>query len=83
VDPLEEDRAGNSLNKLQQTRSVKDYSEMFIQLILKVGNNVTEKDMLRRYVEGLKDKVSTVIRVGMVDGRYTQSLLRQKARPRR
>jgi Retrotransposon gag protein len=83
VDPLEEDRAGNSLNKLQQTRSVKDYSEMFIQLILKVGNNVTEKDMLRRYVEGLKDKVRTVIRVGMVDGRYTQSLLRQKARPRR
>jgi hypothetical protein len=31
VDPLEEDRAWNSLNKLQQTRSVKDYSEKFLQ----------------------------------------------------
>jgi Zinc knuckle len=38
---------------------------------VKVGNNVTEKDKLRRYVEGLKDEVRTVIRVGMVDGRYT------------
>jgi Zinc knuckle len=36
-----------------------------------VGNNVTEKDKLRRYVEGLKDEVQTVIRAGMVDGRYT------------
>jgi hypothetical protein len=36
-----------------------------------VGNNVTEKDKLRRYVEGLEDEVRTVIRVGMVDGRYT------------
>jgi hypothetical protein len=36
-----------------------------------VRNNVTEKDKLRRYVEGLKDEVRTVIRVGMVDGRYT------------
>jgi Retrotransposon gag protein/Zinc knuckle len=71
VDPLEEDRAWNSLNKLQQTGSVKDYSEKFLQLIVKVGNNVTEKDKIRRYVEGLKDEVRTVIRVGMVDGRYT------------
>jgi hypothetical protein len=38
---------------------------------VKVGNNVTEKDKLRRYVEGLKDEVRTVISVGMVDGRYT------------
>jgi hypothetical protein len=71
VDPLKEDRAWNSLNKLQQTGSVKDYSEKFLQLIVKVGNNVTEKDKLRRYVEGLKDEVRTIIRVGMVDGRYT------------
>jgi Retrotransposon gag protein/Zinc knuckle len=71
VDPLEEDRAWNSLNKLQQTGSVKDYSETFLQLIVKVGNNVTEKDKLRRYVEGIKDEVRTVIRVDMVDGRYT------------
>jgi Retrotransposon gag protein len=71
VDPLEEDRAWNSLNKLQQTGSVKDYSEKFLQLIVKVGNNVTEKDKIRRYVEGLKDEIRTGIRVGMVDGRYT------------
>jgi Retrotransposon gag protein len=71
VDPLEEDRAWNSLNKLQQTGSAKDYSEKFLQLIVKVGNNVTEKDKLRRYVEGLKDEVRTVIRKGVVDGRYT------------
>jgi hypothetical protein len=70
-DPLEEDRAWNSLNKLQQTGSVKDFSEKFLQLVVKVGNNVTDKDKLRRYVEGLKDEVRTVIRVGMVDGRYT------------
>jgi hypothetical protein len=38
---------------------------------VKVGNNVTENDKLRRYVEGLKDEVRTVVRVGMVDGRYT------------
>jgi hypothetical protein len=38
---------------------------------VKVGNNVSEKDKLRRYVEGLKDEVRTVSRVGMVDGRYT------------
>jgi Retrotransposon gag protein len=57
--------------KRQQTGSVKDYSEKFLQLIVKVGNNVTEKDKLRRYVEGLKDEIRTVIRVGMVDGRYT------------
>jgi Retrotransposon gag protein len=30
VDPLEKDRAWNSLNKLKQTGSVKDYSEKFI-----------------------------------------------------
>jgi hypothetical protein len=30
VDPLEEDRAWNSINKLQQIGSVKDYSEMFL-----------------------------------------------------
>jgi hypothetical protein len=70
VDPLEEDRTSNSLNKLQQTGSVKDYSEKFLPLIVKVGNNVTENDKLRRYVEGLKDEVRTVVRVGMVDGRY-------------
>jgi Retrotransposon gag protein len=56
--------------KLQQTGSVKDYSEKFLQLIVKVGNIVTEKDKLRRYVEGLKDEFHTVIRVGMFDGRY-------------
>jgi Retrotransposon gag protein len=71
VDRLEEDRAWNSLNKLQQTGSVKDYAKKFLQLIVKVGNNVTEKDKLGLYVEGLKDEVRTVIRVGMVDGRYT------------
>jgi hypothetical protein len=49
VDPLEENPAWNSLNKLQQTGPVKDYSEKFLQLIVKVGNNVTEKDKLRRY----------------------------------
>jgi hypothetical protein len=38
---------------------------------VKVGNNVTEKDERRRYVEGLKDEVRTVISVSMVDGRYT------------
>jgi hypothetical protein len=71
VDPLEEDCGWNSLNKLQPIGSAKDDSEKFLQLIAKVGNNVTEKDKLRRYVEGLKDEVRTVIRVGMVDGRYT------------
>jgi Retrotransposon gag protein len=35
VDPLEEDRAWNSLNKLQQTGSVKDFSEKFLQLIVR------------------------------------------------
>jgi Retrotransposon gag protein len=71
ADPLEEDSAWNSLNKLQQKGSVKDYSEKFLQLIVKVGNVVNEKDELRRYVEGLKDEIRTVVRVGMVDGRYT------------
>jgi hypothetical protein len=71
VDQLEEDRAWNSLNKLQKTRSVKDYSEKFLQLIVKVGNVVNERDTLRRYVEGLKDEIHRVIRVGMVDGCYT------------
>jgi Retrotransposon gag protein len=70
VDPMEEYRAWKSLNKLQQKVSVKDYSEKFLQLIMKVGNIFTEKDKLRRYVEGLKDEVRTVIRVGMVDRRY-------------
>jgi hypothetical protein len=37
---------------------------------VKVGNNITEKGKLRRYVEVLKDKVRTIIRVGMVGGRY-------------
>jgi Retrotransposon gag protein len=69
VDPLDEDRVWNSLNKLQRTGSVKDYSEKFLQLIVKVGNGVNEKDKLRRYVGGLKDEIRTVVRVGMVDGR--------------
>jgi Retrotransposon gag protein len=43
ADPLEKDRAWNSLNKLQQTGSVKDYSEKFLQLIVKVGKVVNEK----------------------------------------
>jgi site-specific recombinase len=47
VDPLDEDRAWNSLNKQQQTRSVKYYSEKFLQLIMKVGNGVNEKDKLK------------------------------------
>jgi hypothetical protein len=38
---------------------------------VKVGNVVIETDELRRYVEGLKDEIRTVVRVGMVDGRYT------------
>jgi hypothetical protein len=67
LDPLEEDRACNSLNKLQQTGSVKDNSEKFLQLIVKVGNGVNEKDKLRHYVEGLKDEIRTVVRVDMVD----------------
>jgi hypothetical protein len=71
VDPLEEKRAWNSLNKLQQTGLVKDYSDKFLQLIVKVGNGVNEKDKLRRYAEGLKDEIRTVVRVGIVDGRYT------------
>jgi hypothetical protein len=70
VDPLEEDLTWNSLNKLQQTGSVREYSEKFLQLFVKVGNVVNEKDKLRRYVEGLKDEIRTVVRVGMVDGRY-------------
>jgi hypothetical protein len=70
VDPLEENCSWNSLNKLKKTGPVKNSSDKFLQLILKVGNNVTENDKLRRYVEGLKDEVRTVIRVGMVDGRY-------------
>jgi hypothetical protein len=57
VDPLEEDCAWNYLNKLQQTGSVKDYSEKFVQLIVKVVNNVTEKDKLRRYVECSNTKI--------------------------
>jgi hypothetical protein len=71
VDPWEEDRAWNSLNKLQQTGSVKDYSEKFLQVIMKVSNVLNEKDKLRIYVERLKDEIRTVVRVGMVDGRYT------------
>jgi hypothetical protein len=71
VDPLEEDRSWNSPNKVQQTGSVKDYSEKFLQLIVKVGIVDNEKDKLRRYVDGLKDEIRMVVRVGMVDGRYT------------
>jgi Zinc knuckle len=36
-----------------------------------VRNGVNEKDKLRRYLEGLRDEIRTVVRVGMVDGRYT------------
>jgi hypothetical protein len=54
VNPLEEERAWNSLNTLQQTGSVKGSSEKFLQLFVKVGNNVAKKDKLRRYVEGPK-----------------------------
>jgi hypothetical protein len=68
---LEEERAWNSLNKMQHTGSVKDYSEKFLQLIVKVGNVVNENDKFKRYVEGLKDEIRTVVRVGMVDGNYT------------
>jgi hypothetical protein len=71
VDPVEEDRAWNSLNKLQQTESLKGYSENFFQRIMKVGNVVNEMDKPRCYVEGLKDEIRTVVRVGMVDGRFT------------
>ena len=67
--PLEKDYACNSLNKIQQTGSVKDYSEKSLQLIGKVCNNITEKNKLRRCAEGPKDKMRTIIRVGMVDGR--------------
>jgi hypothetical protein len=38
---------------------------------VKVGNVFNEKDKLRRYIEGPKDEIRTVVRVGMVDGRYT------------
>jgi hypothetical protein len=44
---------------------------MFLQLIVKVDNGFNEKDKFRRYVEGLKDEIRTVVRVGMVDGRHT------------
>jgi hypothetical protein len=67
VEPLQKYRTFNSFNKLQQTGPVKDYSEKFYQRILKVVNKVTEKDTLRRYVEGLKDEIRTEICVGMVD----------------
>ena len=50
---------------------MKDYSEKFLQLIVKVGNNITEKEKLRCYVEGLKDNIRMIIRVGLVDGIYT------------
>jgi hypothetical protein len=70
VDPLEEDSAWNSLKRFQGTGSVKNYSEKFLQIIVKVVKNVTAKDKHKRYVEGLKDEVRTVIRVGTVDGRY-------------
>jgi uncharacterized protein YkvS len=67
------------LNKLQQTGSVKDNSEKFLQLIVKVGNVVNEKDKLRRYVEGLKDEIRTVVRVGWsMDA--TQPFLRLRSR---
>jgi hypothetical protein len=65
VDPM---WGGRCLELLQQTESVKDYSEKVLQLIVKVCNIVTEKDKLRRYMKGLKR--STVVRVGIVCGRY-------------
>jgi hypothetical protein len=43
VDPMEEEHAWNNLNKLQQTGSVKDYSEKFLQLIVKVGKTLLRK----------------------------------------
>jgi hypothetical protein len=70
VNLLEEDRAWSPL-KLQQTESAKYYSETFLQIFLNVGNNFTEKDKHHRHVEGLQDEIRKVIRVGMVDGRYT------------
>jgi hypothetical protein len=71
ADPLEEERAWSSLNKLQQTASVKDYTEKFLQLVVKIGKSVSKEDRLRRYVEGLKDEVRITIRIGMIEGRYT------------
>jgi Zinc knuckle len=38
---------------------------------VKVGNVFNENDKLRRYMEGTKDEIRTVVRMGMVDGRYT------------
>jgi hypothetical protein len=75
VNQLEEDRAWNPL-KLQQTESVKDYPETFLQIIVNVGKNFTEKNKLRRHVEGRQDEVRKVIRVGMV---VTLPLLRMPA----
>jgi hypothetical protein len=57
--------------KLQQKGSVKYNSETFLQLIVKVDNVVNENNKLRRYVEGLKDEIRTVVREVIVDGRYT------------
>lgn len=71
ADPLEEERAWSALNKLQQTGSVKDYTEKFLQLVVKIGKSVSKEDRMRRYVEGLKDDVRITIRIGMIEGRYT------------
>ena len=71
ADPLEEERAWSSLNKLQQTASVKDYTDKFLQLVVKIGKSVSKEDRMRRYVEGLKDDVRITIRIGMIEGRYT------------
>jgi hypothetical protein len=70
-DPLEKERAWTALNKIQQTGSVKEYTEKFLQLVVKVGTGVTQTDRMRRYVEGLKDDVRVTIRIGMIEGRYT------------
>jgi Zinc knuckle len=48
------------LNKLQQTTSVKDLTDKFLQLVVKIGKSLSKEDRMRRYVEGLKD-----------EGRYT------------
>jgi Retrotransposon gag protein/Zinc knuckle len=70
ADPLEEERAWTSLHKLHQTGSVKDYTDKFLQLVVKIRSGVTTQDRMRRYVEGLKDDIRITIRIGMLEGRY-------------